>query len=64
MHINFLHVIVKSAHLGSVQRCFTCQRPEVVRIQVLPESVFGCLWDLRTQNAGRGANSDIIPAIE
>lgn len=50
------------AYLGSVWRCFTCQGPEVVRIQVLPECFFGCLWDLRTQNTGRGTNSDIISA--
>ncbi len=58
------HIIAKSAHAGSVQRCSTCQGPEVVRIQMLPERVFGCLWDLRTQNTGRGADSDIISEIE
>lgn len=52
------------AYLGSIWRCFTCQGPEVVRIQVLPKRVLGCLWDFGTQNTGRGANSDIISVIE
>lgn len=43
-------------------QCFTCQGPKVVRFQVLPQRVFCCIWDLRTQNAWWGANSKIIPA--
>lgn len=42
----------------------TCHGPEVVRIQMLLESFFGGLWDLRAQNAGGRANSDIIPVMK
>lgn len=45
-----LNLAIKHAQLGSVRgnAFFTCQRPKIVRIQVLPERVFGCLWDIRT----------------
>lgn len=42
----------------------TCHGPEVVRIQMLLERFFGGLWDLRAQNAGGRANSDIIPVMK
>lgn len=42
----------------------TCHGPKVVRIQMLLESFFGGLWDLRSQNAGGRANGDIIPAMK
>lgn len=61
---NVFQTTVKCFDLALVWRCLTCQGPQVVRIQVLSKCLFGCFRDLRTQNTGRGANSDIISVIQ
>ena len=40
---------------------FTCEGPEVVGVEMLPERVYGGCWDLRTHYIVGRADHHIVP---
>ena len=60
-HGSAIRNICTDNNMMTIKFHFTCEGPEVVGVEMLPELVYGGWWDLRTQYIVGRADHHIVP---